>query len=681
MFRFFGYTRLAPTSADPAPGALVEVFNAGTLTPATIYADQMGTPKPPDFTADAVSGFFFFYGVGPFDVRFSGGGIATPFTWGDWSSGGGYLASSTFAALPASTPGNAGALVRVTDTTRGVWMDTGSGWYAITDEVANVMNFGAKGDGLTNDTAAINAAIATGSAVYFPPNHTYVTSGNHTLLNQRAFGVNRDTTIIQRLGDGVNPLFTVSDNAYLSMVTLDGANYEGLLARVTRTGATTCPGIMTDVLATNAGTQTPMTFAITNVTAPDATTIRFECAGHPFSVGAYVKVRDVTGFVSSGNATASVTSGVFRVTAVTASTFDITILFANLWTAYGGGGTAERASYGLHVESYTGGGLSAFHSTFERLEFRANYGHVYLNVCDDVVFNRCWCYGSTPGDAFFLNSGGCERTLITDSYFESGINTAYWGIRDLTIRDCKAYLGANVPHMIRSIGMNPTTGQAGGEVANLTVQGLKVRRLSADATNALFEVCSNQLMLQTIHVLDLVSGAGWSCIRLYGATDIALNNWTVESTNAWLLFHTGSTPAFSIRADGLYYTQGVIGTAAWSRQWIGGSFSGQVIVSNSNLNHSVQGPAGGATGFTFINIVGNLDLTNASAGGSVVINLNGTLTDPVGAVSLMVSGKSTAPRMKISPGVVYADNTAALAGGLTVGDLYRTAAGVLMTVF
>lgn len=84
MQRYENYTRL-DTSAAPAPNATITVYKAGTLTLATLYSDTLYPPtsKANPFTASS-TGFFAFYAAdGRYDVRISGGGIATPYTWGD----------------------------------------------------------------------------------------------------------------------------------------------------------------------------------------------------------------------------------------------------------------------------------------------------------------------------------------------------------------------------------------------------------------------------------------------------------------------------------------------------------------------------------------------------------------------------------------------------------------------
>ena len=87
MERFFGYSRLL-TSGVPVPSATITVYLTGTVTPATLYSDDLPAPTPlgNPFTAD-VNGFFYFYAAdGQYDVRISGGTgptIPAPYTWGD----------------------------------------------------------------------------------------------------------------------------------------------------------------------------------------------------------------------------------------------------------------------------------------------------------------------------------------------------------------------------------------------------------------------------------------------------------------------------------------------------------------------------------------------------------------------------------------------------------------------
>ncbi|HEX8410488.1 MAG TPA: glycosyl hydrolase family 28-related protein [Thermoanaerobaculia bacterium] len=95
--------------------ATVRVYKTGTVTDATIYADDASTAKANPFTA-AADGFWFFYvDNGSYDIQFSGSGFTT-YTWTD---------------------------IRVAE--GGV--------------TSLVTTFGAKCDGSTDDTAAIQRAI------------------------------------------------------------------------------------------------------------------------------------------------------------------------------------------------------------------------------------------------------------------------------------------------------------------------------------------------------------------------------------------------------------------------------------------------------------------------------------------------------------------------------------------
>lgn len=81
MQRFFEFARAYP-SAESAPAAEITVYEKGTLTLASIFGDNNGTPKANPFTSDALSGFFFFYGDGRYDVKIDPV-IGTTYTLGD----------------------------------------------------------------------------------------------------------------------------------------------------------------------------------------------------------------------------------------------------------------------------------------------------------------------------------------------------------------------------------------------------------------------------------------------------------------------------------------------------------------------------------------------------------------------------------------------------------------------
>ncbi len=83
MQRWSGFSRLN-LSGQPAPSATVTVYNRGTNNLSTIYlANNVAQPQANPFTA-GVDGFALFYAAnGRYDVQFSGGGIATPWSYGD----------------------------------------------------------------------------------------------------------------------------------------------------------------------------------------------------------------------------------------------------------------------------------------------------------------------------------------------------------------------------------------------------------------------------------------------------------------------------------------------------------------------------------------------------------------------------------------------------------------------
>lgn len=104
-------------------------------------------------------------------------------------------------------------------------------------DVVSVKDFGAVGDGVTDDTAAIDAAIATHKSVWFPDG-VYMTTGDHELLFQhpdtseilRQSLVGEGNAVIKKLS-GTNVLLKCEQQAQAAVrnLTFDGNDLGGSL--------------------------------------------------------------------------------------------------------------------------------------------------------------------------------------------------------------------------------------------------------------------------------------------------------------------------------------------------------------------------------------------------------------------------------------------------------------------
>lgn len=88
---------------------------------------------------------------------------------------------------------------------------------------ANPLDYGAVGDGVADDSAALTAAVGTGLDIYLPVGFTFATAGNLTGFanGQRVFGGGT----LKKIGAGLNPIVLLPDLS--EGVTFDGITFDG----------------------------------------------------------------------------------------------------------------------------------------------------------------------------------------------------------------------------------------------------------------------------------------------------------------------------------------------------------------------------------------------------------------------------------------------------------------------
>jgi len=106
-------------------------------------------------------------------------------------------------------------------------------------ESVSVKDFGAKGDGTTDDTTAITNALAASSAVYFPAG-TYLTTGNINIANKNISGAGIGISIVKLSGTNTNAsLFINGGSISTPWGSGGGCTIRGLSLQGNWDGATT----------------------------------------------------------------------------------------------------------------------------------------------------------------------------------------------------------------------------------------------------------------------------------------------------------------------------------------------------------------------------------------------------------------------------------------------------------
>lgn len=206
-------------SGNIMPGATVMVYEAATTTLATGLQDESGSPLSNPFTADSSAKVAFYAPDGLYDITVVGNGrtvtIRAQFVSVDGASVlRSDLAAPGGSALVGFQQAGTGAVARATDSKL--------------RESVSVKDFGAVGDGVTDDTSSIQAAMNACAAINAPlylNQGTYKVSGTLTLTHFNA--------VVR--GAGMERSVIVQTNAALSTPTLrtDPAitrNWSGLMS-------------------------------------------------------------------------------------------------------------------------------------------------------------------------------------------------------------------------------------------------------------------------------------------------------------------------------------------------------------------------------------------------------------------------------------------------------------------
>lgn len=199
------------------PRCVVNVYTAGTVTPASLFSTATGTSLSNPISGDANGFWAFFIADGNYDLAFSGGtpgGIPVPYTLGSQPSVDPYFESSI-----------TGYIARTKN--------------AKLADVVSVKDFGCVGNGSTDDTACLAAAWSYSDlshCVYFP-NGVYTTTqpfSKSSTSNAASVCWNGDpsgsvikatssmTTMVTLIGDPANNHSTLQQGTVFSNIVLDG---------------------------------------------------------------------------------------------------------------------------------------------------------------------------------------------------------------------------------------------------------------------------------------------------------------------------------------------------------------------------------------------------------------------------------------------------------------------------
>ena len=263
------FNNVTNRTGDVVPGAIVTVTLSATGALATIYSDNGVTTRANPITCDN-NGYFEFYAAdGNYTLTINGSGIQAQ-----------TISDVLIEDVSDLTGGEGASLVG--------YLPAGTGAVATTvkaalDEVVSVKRFGAVGDGVTDDTAAIQAAITASYGKRLPiPDGTY------------------------RLTSGL----TVTDAIHLDLAPGAVLDYSGVAAGT---------GLGGRIAVTFSGTAPASDITVTTNIAARATTIQISSTAG-LSVDDWIVVRSDDPYITGGDPLDHTLGHITRVRSVDSAT-------------------------------------------------------------------------------------------------------------------------------------------------------------------------------------------------------------------------------------------------------------------------------------------------------------------------------------------------------------------------
>jgi hypothetical protein len=442
-------------------------------------------------------------------------------------------------------------------------------------DVVSVKDFGAVGNGVADDTAAINSAIASSPAgIYFPAG-TYLTTGNHILTSHRVFGSGRNDCIVKR-SSGTSPVFVALNSgtlgASISDLAVDGNGTHGHGILVGNTGSgVIAPASFENMIVKNCGaTQSPV--SVSGITSGTGAVISTSTA-HGLAVADIVQIDSVLGVDQISNA------AVQRINGGSGYASGGTATYTGVTLTYVSGKTAT--TYGVATIVVTSGVVSSVTFTTQPTGYATtSAGFGYTTVSADAADLG----GTGSGFTAVIRPGGSwSRSLFNTTMQVSAVQsgTQFSADEGKPNSTYSAYVsGGNVQKAVYGICITPKGGN-----------NLGTQVLSKTIRNVVFQGNYGHVCLMSgiyCHVDSCQmygSGLGGCGIFVGSACDQCVFSNIYMENGVETVAGYGVR---SIRFENISYYQSSANT--WTRPWLTSiGFNSSFIIGGENAGLTVDG--------------------------------------------------------------------------------------------